>query len=108
MNKAKAVLNAFTAAEVSQITGLSKPMIDYLARADFMRPAYDPDGRPVRGRVRYYSYRDLVVARIVQRLRENGVELTRLKAAIQTLADDKTWKGRSSRLGQLVTDGAHV
>ena len=83
------ILNAFTVQEVHQITGLSRPMIDYLLRADYLRPSHVDWG--TRGKVRYYSYRDLVVARLVQRLRESGVELARVKDALKELAQDSTW-----------------
>jgi len=107
----KRVLNAFTARELYKITGLSMPMIDYLLRMDYLKPTY---GHGERGRVRYYSYRDLVVARVVQRLRETGVELSKLKRAIQNLSADAAWfpagvdDGASIPLHWLVTDGKEV
>lgn len=104
------VLNAFPAREVSRITGLSLPMIDYLLREDLLRPSYGEEaGR--RGKVRYYSYRDLVIARLIQRLREGGVQLGRLKAAVQTLCRDGPWVAKGdpmSRLNWLITDGSEV
>ena len=106
----KRVLNAFTARELHNITGLSLPMVDYLLRMDYLKPSY---GHGDRGRVRYYSYRDLVVARVVQRLRETGVELAKLKQAIQSLCGDEAWlpakTGEAlSPLHWLVTDGKEV
>ena len=68
------VLNAFPALEVSRITGLSVAMIDYLSRSNLLRPSYG-DTSGGRGKVRYYSYRDVVIARLIQRLREGGVKL---------------------------------
>lgn len=107
---ARRATNAFTAREVSDITGLSMPMVDYLLRAGFLRPAYDErPGR--RGRIRYYSYRDLVAARLVQRLRETGVELQKLKLAIQTLASDEFWADDvhpHAALDWLVSDGREI
>lgn len=103
------ILNAFTAQEMAKITGLSRPMIDYLAREAYLIPTYS-EGR-IRGRVRYYSYRDLVIARAVQRLRETGVELRRLKDAIQVLKRDPSWggSGRSKKpIIWMVTDGKSV
>ena len=47
MPRPKRVLNAFTAREVNEITGLSRPMIDYLLRMDFLHPCY-ADGAPRR------------------------------------------------------------
>lgn len=89
MPKPRNVLNAFTAKELHEVTGLSVHMINYLSREDYLKPTYD-QGR-VRGKVRYYSYRDLVVARVIQRLRESGVQLRRLKDAIGVLGSDQAW-----------------
>ena len=104
---ARQVLNAFTAAEVHAISGLSKPMIEYLKRHGFLRPAYADADNP-RGRVRFYSYRDLVVARLIQRLRETGIQLSRLKAAVERVAEDSFWSEGSlpaGGLNWLVSDG---
>lgn len=103
--------NAFSPVEVTRITGISLPMLDYLSRMGYLRPHYVEPG--IRGKVRYYSYRDLVVARTIQRLRETGVELARLKDAIQQLARDETWLPDKTRDGGspvrwLVTDGKRV
>jgi DNA-binding transcriptional MerR regulator len=105
MPKPKRVLNAFTAQQVKKITGLSVHMINYLAREEYLVPTYDQGH--VRGRVRYYSYRDLVVARIVQHLREVGIELKRLKRGIQLLSSDQTWlkDGKERAISLLGTDG---
>ncbi|MBJ7439487.1 MAG: MerR family transcriptional regulator [Sphingopyxis sp.] len=104
------VLNAFPARDVSKITGLSLPMIDYLLREDLLRPSYGEEiGR--RGKVRYYSYRDLVVARLIQRLREAGLQLGKLKVAVKTLCRDAPWVDRgdpSERLNWLIADGNEV
>ena len=86
-------------------------MVNYLARAGFLAPAYATEpGR--RGRVRYYSYRDLVLARLIQRLREAGVELERLKRALLFLAGEEPWVSERSnpadRLEWLVTNGREV
>jgi DNA-binding transcriptional MerR regulator len=108
MPRPRRVLNAFTANEVRQITGISVHMINYLCRAGYLEPFY---GQGTRGKVRFYSYRDLVIAQIVQRLRQTGVELARLKDAMQTLREDHAWirTGKSRQPIQwLVTDGKKV
>jgi DNA-binding transcriptional MerR regulator len=111
MPRTKKVLNAFLASEVSRHTGLSMPMVDYLSREGFLKPAYgNPDGR--RGKVRYYSYRDLVIARVIQRLRATGVELYRLKAAIQELNTHRKWRqlpaDEREQVRWLLSDGKRI
>ena len=86
-------------------------MIDYLSHEGFLRPAYgNPDGK--RGKVRYYSYRDLVIARIIQRLRDSGVELYRLKAAVQELNAHRKWRelpsDETQQVRWIVSDGKKV
>src|ERR1700727_538516 len=100
MNKAQPVLNGFSADDIHRITGLSIHTINYLAREGYLRPAYTIGNR--RGRVRYYSYRDLVVARIIQKLTATGLELKRLKRAIKLLNADGTW---DENFHLLATDG---
>jgi DNA-binding transcriptional MerR regulator len=111
MPKTVVYLNAFTAAEVREITGLSMPMINYLRRENFLKPAYETSpGR--QGRVRYYSYRDLVVARLIQKLRDAGVRLLKIKEAVEQLRRDDLWAETPERLPStlawLKTDGRDV
>lgn len=104
-NNAKKVLNGFSAAEMASISKLSLHTINYLAREGYLRPTYAKGA--VRGRVRYYSYRDLVVARIIKKLTATGLELKRLKRAIKLLSDDVTWQNTEG-LHLLATDGHQV
>jgi DNA-binding transcriptional MerR regulator len=107
----RSVINAFPADEFAAISGLSVHMVNYLSDHGFLRPAFgNPSG--VRGAVRYYSYRDLVVGRLIQRLREGGVQLKKLKEALQALALDPVFLRREedlqAQLRWLVTDGSSV
>ena len=107
----KDVINAFTAGDVHDITGISLHMLDYLCRHGYLRPAYARGAR-TRGKVRYFSYRDLVIASVVQSLRNTGVRLGRLKSAIKYLRYDHAWfpsrARRSKPIQWLVTDGKEV
>jgi DNA-binding transcriptional MerR regulator len=110
MPKVKDALNGFSVAEVHSISGLSVPMIDYLKRHGFLQPAYSSADNP-RGRVRYYSYRNLLVARMIQCFRDTGVQLARLKSAAQRLSDDSFWadgEAPVSGLNWVVSDGSGV
>jgi DNA-binding transcriptional MerR regulator len=104
-NQAKKVLNGFTAADIATISKLSLHTINYLAREGYLRPSYAKG--TIRGRVRYYSYRDLVIARIIQKLTATGLELKRLKRAIKLLSQDSTWQG-TDQFHLLATDGNQV
>jgi DNA-binding transcriptional MerR regulator len=106
----RSTLNGFTASEVESVSGLSRPMIDYLNRYGFLRAAYAPREN-ARGRVRYYSYRDLVVARLIQHLREGGVQLGRLKATAERMSDDGFWAADDEPAAGsewIVSDGRNV
>jgi DNA-binding transcriptional MerR regulator len=107
----KNALNAFPADEFAAITGLSLHMVNYLSDHEFLRPTFgNPFG--TRGKVRYYSYRDLVVGRLIQRLRLGGVQLKKIKAALQALARDPVFirseDDLQERLRWLVTDGSSI
>ena len=105
MPKPRPVLNAFTPAQASRIVGMSTHMLNYLARQGYLVPCYCRSGR--RGRTRYYSYRDLVVARLIQGLLDAGLELKRLKDGLKKLPKSAHWSAnvaqRNARL--LATDG---
>ena len=105
MPKPKPALNAFTIQDAAAITGLSVHMLNYLSRQQYLVPTYLRTGR--RGRTRYYSYRDLVIARIVQKLLAAGLELSRLKKGIRTMQGNQNWVsgGKEKALRMLATDG---
>jgi DNA-binding transcriptional MerR regulator len=105
MNEAQAVLNAFSADDVHNITGLTLHTINYLGREGYLKPTYKRG--TVRGKVRYYSYRDLLIARIIQKLTATGLELKRLKRAIKLLNQDETWQAER-QFDLLATDGRRI
>lgn len=111
MPRARRVLNGFTAKDVCAITGISPSMLEYLRRHDFLRPGHQGGEERRQGRVRYYTYRDLVVARLIQRLRDAGVRLHLLKEAVERMARDEFWKDGSTPadgLKWVVSDGHGV
>ena len=84
---------------------MSVHMLNYLARHGYLIPIYGRTGK--RGKTRYYSYRDLVIARMVQKMRDAGLELSRLKSGIAKLQHDANWvsRGKERALRMLATDG---
>jgi DNA-binding transcriptional MerR regulator len=105
MPKPRPVLNAFTPAQASRIVGMSIHMLNYLARQGYLVPHYFKSGK--RGRTRYYSYRDLVIARLVQSLLDAGLELKRLKDGLKKLSNNRHWSDNNSQrdVKLLATDG---
>ncbi|MBR0794001.1 MerR family transcriptional regulator [Bradyrhizobium jicamae] len=83
-------------------------MLNYLARQGYLVPTYFRSGR--RGKTRYYSYRDLVIARLVQKLLDAGLELRRLKDGLKKLSRHGGWSENSSQktLRLLATDGKNL
>jgi len=120
-SRARQVKNAFTVKEVSEITDLQPAMLNFLIRQDYLHPTYREDHdlptrkkRRPRGNSRYFSYRDLMIAKTIQRLLNAGVQLIRVKEALEDLRADKHWlvttKGISLEraIHWLVTDGKKV
>ena len=121
MRFARNVKNAFTIREVSDITGLQPAMLNFLIRNEYLQPSYREDHdlpqrqkRRPRGNTRYCSYRDLMIAKTIQRLLDAGVQLVRVKEALTELRADKHWLIKPSDISidraitWLVTDGKKV
>jgi len=119
--RARKVKNAFTVTELSEITGLQPAMLNFLIRHEYLKPTYREDHDfPVtekllpRGNSRYFSYRDLMIAKTIQRLLEAGVQLVRVKEALDELRSDKHWLVTTKLtplervIHWLVTDGKKV
>ncbi|ESY16125.1 MULTISPECIES: MerR family transcriptional regulator [unclassified Mesorhizobium] len=102
------VLNGFTAREVAAISGLSLHMVNYLARENYLTASHATVGR--RGVVRYYSYRDLVIARLLNNFSLSGIEIRRIKPAIQLLRESNMWSmaDQKSPLSFVSTDGLEI
>jgi DNA-binding transcriptional MerR regulator len=121
MRFARNVKNAFSMREVSEITGLRPAMLNFLVRNEYLTPSYREDHdlpqkqkRRPRGNTRYCSYRDLIIAKTIQRLLEAGVQLIRVKEALDDLRTDQHWLivARGIPIERavtwLVTDGKRV
>ena len=91
MPRTRTFVNAFNGRELVALSGLKPSMVNYLATAGFLEAAYRP-GSSSRGSTRYYSYRDLLVARVIGRLASAGVELKRLKEALIDLQRAELWR----------------
>lgn len=76
-------MQGFTPKQAEKLTGLSMAMIGYLCREDFISPTIS--GARTRGRVRRFSYADLIMMRTLAALLRRGVEIRRLKESLRVL-----------------------
>lgn len=106
MNR-KLAIEEFTISEAVKYSELPSTMLDYLCRSDVLVPSVS--GCPGRGRPRKYSFGDLVILRVLSKLLERGVAVSRIKRALQQLRTSNTEITRGSLPGRyLVTDGQSV
>lgn len=100
-----AVKQGFRTSEVSKITGLTQRQLDHWDRTGFLKPSLDPgEGR---GKVRLYSFNDLVQLKVVKELRDAGVSLQALRKVVGHL---RTAEGLENPLAEarLVVSGSDV
>lgn len=103
----KKIVQYVGANRACDLSGLSRPMLDYLSREGFIRPS--GSGSLQRGKKRLYTFGDVVVLRIIGRLLTSGVEVKRLHFALRSL------RPRASATGPgqfpfrfLVTNGKEI
>lgn len=108
MPKIKQASNGFTTKQVADCTGLSVHMVNHLARHEYLLPHYDRKASS--GSARYYSYRDVIVGRLIARLLDTGVSLKRLKTALHLFHRTEFWErlGREEAVSMMVSDGAEI
>src|SRR2546425_1842994 len=89
--------------DVCRIVGISYRQLDYWARTGLVVPSVrDASGS---GTQRLYSFRDIVVLKVVKRLLDAGVSLQNIRKAIETLRS----RGVADLAGiTLISDGTTV
>ena len=93
----------FRVPEVCRLVGISYRQLDYWARTGLAVPSVrDASGS---GTQRLYSFRDIVVLKVVKRLLDAGVSLQNIRKAIDTLRS----RGVADLAGiTLISDGTTV
>jgi DNA-binding transcriptional MerR regulator len=85
----------------SAAAGISDRQLDYWARTGLVEPSLRAD----HGRLRLYSFPDLVALKVVKRLLDTGISLQQIRAAVQYLRD----RNLGDLAGvTLMSDGASV
>ena len=93
----------FTAEQASRLTGCTPSQLRYWDKVRLIRPSIQQTGgRP--GVRRVYSFRDLVMLRVVKSLKDNGLSLQRIRRAWGYLSRN----GGDPRGVKLVTDGVSI
>ncbi|MGD7001346.1 MerR family transcriptional regulator [Corynebacterium halotolerans] len=68
-----------------QVTGITYRQLDYWARTDLVKPSIR--GAKGSGSQRLYSFRDILVLKIVKRLLDTGISLQNIRLAVDKLRD---------------------
>ena len=98
---------SFQIGDAARLSGLTKPMVDYLCRQGILEPSM-PQQRG-RGRQRRYAFGDVVMLRVLAKLLAAGVSVKRVKNALIALRQHHPEITPTSLPARyLVTDGQFV
>lgn len=102
----------FVIAELAQVTGLTTDMVTYLERTDVFTSTYTtPTGEPWRrkGSWRRYTFRDIVLLKVIAKILTSGIQVRRLRSAMINLRENHPEIAFENRMAKyLVTDGEEV
>jgi DNA-binding transcriptional MerR regulator len=94
----------FAASTVSKLVGLTYRQLDYFSRTELVTPSVRAAGEL--GGEPLYSFTDVVELRIIKRLQDAGVSLSRSREAIRFLREQSA--GRPLTDMALVSDGRQI
>ncbi|HEX9683706.1 MAG TPA: MerR family transcriptional regulator [Acidimicrobiales bacterium] len=92
----------FSGKKAAEIAGITYRQLDHWARTELLTPSIQEAHGS--GSRRQYSYPDLVKLRIIKKLRDTGLPMPRIRAAVETVAD----LGENLGSAQLVVSGNEV
>jgi DNA-binding transcriptional MerR regulator len=96
----------YSPAQVAKVTGLSTYMIDYLCRTHLVTPSGN-DSRG-RGRVRQYTFPDIVLLRVVAKLLNQGISVLGFRKSFLSAKKRQANVRELLARRYLVTDGVSV
>jgi DNA-binding transcriptional MerR regulator len=103
----ESVVQGFPIRRAAKLSGLKPAMVDYLCRQQILVPAIR--GQRGRGCPRQYSFGDVVMLRVLARLLQAGVSVSRLKVALKSIRRFHKMISETALPAQyLVTDGRNV
>jgi DNA-binding transcriptional MerR regulator len=94
-----------TVKQAAHLSGLSVHMITYLGRIDILKPSCGG-----RGKVRQFTFGDMLFLRLISDMLAKGIEVTRLRKSLAKLrAHTEVWNDIRSAPGRyLITDGTEL
>lgn len=99
------VIGKFTPQQAAELAGLPYTTLDFWNQSGFIKPGVT--GSQGRGKLRYYSFQDLIALRIARELRGSGISLQRLRQVIAKLRNEHGFTNPMAE-AWLVTDGHDV
>ena len=95
----------YRAPQVCKVVGITYRQLDHWARTDLLKPSL----RAARGSgtQRLYSFTDLVQLRVIKRLRDTGISLTKIRKAIEWLRSEMH-EDEQLRGSTLLSDGIDI
>lgn len=82
-------MSTYSTLEAERLTGISRPMLNYLCRVSVVVPTVSrKQGKRGHGHERRYSFTDLVSFKVVKQLTASGVSPVKVRKAIREL---HTW-----------------
>ena len=100
------VIDEFSTRAVTRITGVTARQLDYWANTDFIVPSVQVGAG--RGKVRLYSFVDLVQVKVAKRLSDAGISLQKMRRAVATLRSLAPDISKPLAQFELVSDGQDV
>jgi DNA-binding transcriptional MerR regulator len=96
----------YSPTQAAKVTGLSTSMVDYLCR----NAVVTPSGNALRGRgrIRQYTFADIVLMRIVAKLLKQGISVLGLRRSFLSAKTRRSNMRELLARRYLVTDGVHV
>ena len=93
----------YRAPEVAKVVGISYRQLDYWARTGLVKPSVRDAGGS--GTQRLYSFRDILVLRLIKNLLDTGINLQQIRKAIEYVRDHL---GKAPHGMTLMSDGRKI
>jgi DNA-binding transcriptional MerR regulator len=99
------VVDVYSAASAAQLSGLSLVMVNHLCRHKMVMSTGST--KRGRGRARQYTYTDVLLLRVIQKLLTQGISVLRLKKCLTALQRNEGHVGLLTKKF-VATNGVHI